>query len=296
VLAREALAHSLNIPSVDAVAKIGPPTVVAAAKRLGISSLSHDAAYNLSIALGTEGVSPLELTAAYAAFSNDGIYNQPKLILDITDKHGRPVPTPERHQWRAVSSAVAFLISSILSDNESRYTTFGRSLVLSRPAAAKTGTTQDFRDAWTVGYTPNLAVGIWIGNNDNAPMHTLPGASGAAPLWRLVMETFSKPLPVLAFDQPTDIVSTRVCRSQGLLASGGSGYIEYFIRGTEPTAYCPQPTPKPEETEEKNEEENSEEKKKEESGEREEKMARTKQDDTKYIKEDFMEDFLEPEL
>lgn len=259
VSARFALGNSLNIPAVDTVSQIGPALVAHTAKEFGISTLSAGAPYNLSIALGAENISLLELTNAYAAFANQGTYQTPRYILDITDKYDRPVPLPERVKRQVVSPATAYIISSILSDNPTRQQTFGNTLKLDRPAAAKTGTTQNFRDAWTVGYTPSLAVGVWIGNSDNTPMPGLPGANGAAPLWKNVMEDFLDGTPTEEFDQPTGIVPTQICRGSGLKARTTSGsyeenktsssnsyiYTEYFLVGTAPTRYCPPPRQEP---------------------------------------------------
>lgn len=250
VLVRDALANSLNIPAVETTMQIGPARVVSMAKRLGITTLSEYAPKNLSLALGSEEIPLLELTAVYATFANKGAYNAPTAILEIRDKHNTIVPTTKDSSRQAMSEEVAFLISSILSDENARARTFGRSLTISRPAAVKTGTTQDYRDAWTVGYTPNLTVGVWLGNNDNTPMGKLPGSLGAAPLWRDLMERYSNELPQLAFTPPSRVIAVNVCRGSGLLTGNarGIGYTEYFIQGTEPTRYCT--PPKPENSEE----------------------------------------------
>lgn len=248
VLVREALANSLNIPAVEAIQKIGPSQVSNLAERLGITTLSQDAPYNLSLALGTEAVSLLELTNVYAALADQGLSAPPVFITAIHDKHGEPVAFDQPVKEAAIAPATAFIVSSILSDNAARAETFGSTLKLSRPAAAKTGTTQDFRDSWTLGYTPNLAVGVWIGNNDNTPMNNLAGATGAAPLWRTLMEQYLAELGEAPFTAPAAVVAANVCRHNGLLApvhTGRGAYTEYFLPGTEPTKRCtiPRPTP-----------------------------------------------------
>ncbi len=144
-----------------------------------------------------------------------------------------------------MDSTIAFLISSILSDNAARAEVFGNSLTLSRPAAVKTGTTDDYRDSLTIGYTPSLVVGVWLGNNDNTPMSRVAGSSGAAPIWRLLMERFLSGTPVERFQRPLGIVSETVCRSRGLKVNfaTSSAYTEYFLAGTLPTENCDIPRP-----------------------------------------------------
>ncbi len=249
VTARFALGNSLNIPSIEVTQQTGPSAIIALSQKLGITSFSADASHNLSIALGTEQISLLELTGAYSAFANNGSFNSPQLITQIINKKGQTVPWETAVPQEVIDPAVAYQITDILSDNTTRQITFGNTLVLPFSAAAKTGTTQDFRDAWTVGYTSELAVGIWIGNNDNSSMINLPGATGAAPLWRDLMQRFTGiPAPTRS-DPPDTLVAVRVCSSSGLLlpATSSSGYIEYFVSGTEPTQYCiiPQSTTNP---------------------------------------------------
>lgn len=253
VLVREALANSLNVPAVQAIQKIGTAQVSRLAEQLGITTLSKDAPYNLSLALGTEAISLVELTNVYAAFADGGLSAPPVFITEIHDKQGNQVPFEAPAKQVAVTPETAFIVSSILSDNPARAETFGTSLKLSRPAAAKTGTTQDWRDSWTLGYTPNVAVGVWLGNNDNSAMHRVAGASGAAPVWRTLMERYFQDLPAVDFLAPQHIVAASVCRHNGLLApargGGGRGtYTEYFLPGTEPTKRCLFPRPTPEAT------------------------------------------------
>jgi membrane peptidoglycan carboxypeptidase len=159
---------------------------------------------------------------------------------------------------------VAFLITSVLTDDSAREIEFGTGsgLVLSRPAAAKTGTTDSFRDNWTVGYTPNLAVGVWVGNADNTPMRDVIGITGAGPIWHDFMESALRPLPVEQFVPPPGLVQERVSDLTGLLPNGdGSSriawtplpgtnkyvgnyvttgdpsHVDWFIAGTEPTRH-----------------------------------------------------------
>lgn len=240
VLARRALANSLNIPAVEVLAKIGVPSALEIAQRMGITTLKDPSSYGLSLVLGTGEVSLLELTNAYGIFANEGRKNEPTSILAITDKRGKQVYQYKPKSEQVIEPEVAFLISSILSDNAARAEIFGNSLTVSFPAAVKTGTTEDYRDAWTIGYTPDLVVGVWVGNNDNTPMDRIAGSLGAAPIWRLLMERFSQRLPRSEFSVPSGITMLSVCRNNGFfLRSGiGGGSREYFLTGTGPTHVC----------------------------------------------------------
>ncbi len=144
-------------------------------------------------------------------------------------------------QFQAVDPRVAFLITDILSDDIARAPSFGRGsmLKLSRPAAVKTGTTTDWRDNWTVGYTPDLATGVWVGNADNTPMLGVSGVTGAGPIWHDVMEMAHKTLPVRSFQQPAGLIRAEVCADSGLLPTQWCTRrrSELFIAGTEPTEF-----------------------------------------------------------
>jgi 1A family penicillin-binding protein len=245
VLVRRALANSLNIPAVEVLSKVGVPSALEIAKRLGVTTLKDPSQYGLSLVLGTGEVRLLDMTNAYAVFANGGQKTQPATILTISDKNGKKVyqhtPKPER----VMEPEVAFLISSILSDNPARAEMFGNALTISRPAAVKTGTTEDYKDAWTIGYTPSLVVGVWVGNNDNAPMDKVAGSLGAAPIWKSLMEEFSKDSPIAHFTAPSGVTQLSVCRNNGFLARGGRnmGGREYFLTGTGPTHVCTPPKP-----------------------------------------------------
>lgn len=242
VSVRRALANSLNIPAVEAIVKTGIPEVVALAKKMGISTMSEHSIYNLSTALGAENITLLDLTSAYGTFANDGTHITPQTIVHLEDKYGREIPHKKPSPVQALSPQTSFIISSILSDNRARAEIFGNLLTISRPAAVKTGTTQDYRDGWTVGYTPNLAVGVWIGNNDNSPMYRTPASVGAAPLWKNLMEKYTPELPKEDFIPPAGIATRTVCQGRT---------VEYFIPGTEPRRNCvpipipASPTPSP---------------------------------------------------
>lgn len=273
VTARRALATSLNIPAVQVLNMLGISEGLSIAKKFGITSLNRNASdYGLSLVLGAGEVPLLEMTNAYAVFADQGRYHTPYAIIEIKDKYGQDVTEKpqdglaaffnmfnifnlidqgnKREERTVVTDETAFLISSILSDNTARAEVFGGSLTISRPAAVKTGTTNDYRDALTIGYTPGVVVGVWVGNNDNSEMDNVAGSLGAAPIWRQLMERFLAGTPLQPFIQPASIVKIQPCLSP--IPSGGptgvpiasSSGIEYFIRGTEPDA-CPTPTPSP---------------------------------------------------
>jgi len=189
---RKALAMSLNIPAIKTLSLVGLDAAKEMARRLGITTISDERNYGLSMAIGAAEVRPLDMTAAFSVFANDGIKNDPYSIEKIVKADG----SEELHigkPARVLDPQVARKIDSILSDNRARTPTFGARSPLAfaeaQQVAAKTGTSQDFRDAWTVGFTPTLAVGVWCGNNDSRPMAA--GADGvfvAAPIWRNFMD------------------------------------------------------------------------------------------------------------
>ena len=191
VTVRTALANSYNVPAVKLLATLGNEHLVAKAKEFGITSLTREPnSYGLSISLGAAEVSLLELTNAFRTFANQGLYSEPRSALFMVDDLGRYRSTPEVELKRIISPDVAFLIADILSDNQARKPAFGlnSSLKLSMPAAAKTGTTTNWKDNWTVGFTRYLVAGVWTGNSDGKEMWGNSGAAGAAPLWRNFME------------------------------------------------------------------------------------------------------------
>ena len=190
---RQALATSSNMVAVQVLDHIGLDAMLTTARSLGISTFQSSERFGLALTLGGGEVKLLELTAAYAAFANSGRKVEPRAILSVDNTpYGEVSQQPQ-----AVSPQVAFLVTDILSDDQARIPAFGESsiLQLDRPAAAKTGTTTDFRDNWTVGYTPDLAVGVWVGNADNQPMNAISGITGAGPIWHNFMEAALKDRP-----------------------------------------------------------------------------------------------------
>ena len=201
---------------------------IAFAERMGITTLTRDD-YGLSLTLGGGDVSLLELTGAYAVFANGGYRAVPYSIERIEDHYGNMIYQHDSAQdERVISADHAYIISDILSDNAARTPAFGSNSVLKMPftAAVKTGTTNDFRDNWTMGYTPDIAIGVWIGNADYSPMVNISGVTGAAPLWSDVMqwaiEHYHNGTPS-RFVQPDTIEDHVICS----------------VSGTEPSDSCP---------------------------------------------------------
>ncbi|MGE5263370.1 MAG: penicillin-binding protein 1C [Acidobacteriota bacterium] len=232
---RQALATSSNMVAVKVLDHVGLDAMVATAKSLGISTFEDSERFGLALTLGGGEVKLIELTSAYAAFANQGNRVDPVAILSVNgNRSSAPVnPLPTQ-----VSPQVAYLITSILSDNSARIGAFGEDnvLELSRPAAAKTGTTTDFRDNWTVGYSPDLAVGVWVGNADNTPMYKISGITGAGPIWHDFMEEALRSRPVRPFNRPEGLVDVEICDSSGLVPTDDCPRrrTEVFIAGTEP--------------------------------------------------------------
>lgn len=251
VLLREALASSYNVVAVKVLEQVGIDAMLDMARRLGITGFDSARAVGLAATLGGVEVSLLELTNAYAAFARGGAVLWPRAIDRVTDAGGAVLwqapstlssPNDEAEPKQALSPQVAYLLSDVLSDDRARVPTFGEGsvLALSRPAAVKTGTTTDFRDNWTVGYTPQVAVGVWVGNADGTSMGSVSGVEGAAPVWRGVMELLHRRLPVQPFVEPPMMVRLEVCAESGLLPGPYCPHRrrEVFIAGTEPTRVC----------------------------------------------------------
>jgi 1A family penicillin-binding protein len=209
VTVRQALANSYNVPAVKAVNFVGLEKFLETAGRLGINTYGDPSNYGLSITLGGGELRLLDLTGAYATFANLGVRVPHTPILEVARGDGEVVWRHEPAGEQVIRPQHAFLLTSILSDNAARAPAFGANSPLTlpgRPVAAKTGTTNDFRDNLTLGYTPELAVGVWVGNFDNAPMHNVTGITGAAPIWNEFMRRALEGQPPTNFPVPPGIV------------------------------------------------------------------------------------------
>jgi 1A family penicillin-binding protein len=220
VLLRQALASSYNLIAVKVLDHVGIERMTALARSMGITTFDDANRFGLALTLGGGEVRLLELTTAYGAFANGGYRVEPVTVTRVEDSAGRLLKAGDAAPGpRVMDERVAYLVTDILSDNLARASTFGEGSalrLLSRPAAVKTGTTTDWRDNWTVGYTPDLVVGVWTGNADNEPMQHVSGVVGAAPIWHDVMETLLKGQPVREFVEPPGMVRIEVCADSGL--------------------------------------------------------------------------------
>ena len=237
---RIALASSLNIPAVRTLSEVGIENTINLAGRLGITSLADPQSYDLSLALGGGQISLLQLSTAYASLANGGYYTGSYSILDIHDANGKLLYTQEHTSpVQVFDPRVTWLISDILSDDRARTTGFGlnSTLKLDHTAAVKTGTTTNFHDNWTIGYTPDLLVGVWVGNSNYEAMKNVTGVTGAAPIWNETMRALLQGQPDRPFAQPAGMKQVQVCDLSGLLPTPACPHtrLEWFIAGTEPT-------------------------------------------------------------
>jgi penicillin-binding protein 1A len=231
---RDALAQSRNVPAVQVLQKLGVSNGAKAAQEMGLASVNQPAKYGLTLAVGTAEVRLTNLTNAYAAFADQGDLHQPIYIKEVKDKSGHRIFKAKDQKHRVRSQQASFIISSILSDNAARAPLYGSSLNVSgRQVAVKTGTTNDNVDAWTIGYSPQVVVGVWVGNNEHQPMRGLAGGSAAGSIWRPVISSYLRGQPVMRFDVPKNVIQISACAT-----STTSSGREYFIKGTEPNRTC----------------------------------------------------------
>lgn len=251
---RQALGNSLNIPAVKILKYNGLDAMIATASAMGITSFKEPDRYGLSLTLGGGEVTMLEMATAFGVFANQGYRRDLHPILKVTDAHGKVVDeyTPLAKPIfgkRVLPSGVAFIISHILQDNGAREMAFGSNSELkigNKPVSVKTGTTNDYRDNWTIGYTQSSLVAVWVGNNDNTPMSGLvSGVTGAAPIWHDIMEHMLASRPAQLLVQPNTVVGKHVCATTGKLPPPDGTpnrcptRFEYFLKGTDPKTTDP---------------------------------------------------------
>lgn len=202
---RDALAQSINIPAVQALYLAGVNNSIKLAQDMGIQGLAEKDTYGLSLVLGGGAVSLLDMTSAYAVFANDGVRNNYNSILWIEDGQGDIVDRTSPFSKRVLPVETARMMSNILADNTARTPGYGSNspLFISENVAVKTGTSNDYKDAWIIGYAPNLVVGAWVGNNDNTPMEKKVAGLIVSPLWREVMNKVLPTLPTERFIRPS---------------------------------------------------------------------------------------------
>jgi len=241
---RTALACSYNIPAVAVLQTIGPDLLYRRLCELGFASLKEDPGhYGVGLTLGNGEVSLLELTKAYATLARQGLHVQEKPIIRMVRNDGRDASVLNQDAAeRVFSPQVAYIITHILSDPDARIPSFGYHTPLSFPfpVAAKTGTSKDFRDNWTVGYSSAYTVGVWVGNFDGEPMHNVSGITGSGPLFRDIMLLLHKNDAGREFPKPGGLSCATVCPFSGMRPTAfcPGAVEEVFIEGTEPRQVC----------------------------------------------------------
>jgi penicillin-binding protein 1C len=241
---RHALACSYNVPAVALCEKLGTDLLYQRLKQLGFASLDKSPVhYGVGLTLGNGEVTLLELSRAYATLARGGIYIGEKSIMTCSDTGGKAVIWKEGEKPRRVfSNQIAFIINDILSDKDARVPAFGYLSPLNLPfeCAVKTGTSVDFRDNWTIGYTPRYTVGVWVGNFDATPMFNISGVSGCGPLFKDIMLLLENKNPEFKFPGAQDVIKAKICPLSGKRATEHcpGAMEEIFIQGTEPQEYC----------------------------------------------------------
>jgi 1A family penicillin-binding protein len=199
---RDALAESRDIPAVKLEYLVGIQNAINTAHSLGITTLNDPSQYGLSLVLGGGEVTLLDMTGAYGVFANDGVRNPTTGILEVDDANGNVLEKYQPNPVNVMDKNVALTLNNVLSDATARIPTFGTTLITIPGVAVKTGTTNDDRDAWTVGYTPGISVGVWSGNNDNSPMKN-GGSAISGPTWKTFMQYAMTKYPSAPFEDPT---------------------------------------------------------------------------------------------
>lgn len=251
---RQALGSSINMPAVKMLKLNGVEDMIATASAMGITTFTDPNRYGLSLTLGGGEVTMLDMATAYGVFANSGYRINLHPILKVTDAKGTVLeeyvpPVSPIFGKNAIPSGVAYIITHMLQDNGARELAFGPNSELrigNKQVAVKTGTTNDFRDNWTIGYTPSYVTAMWVGNNDNTPMSGLvSGVTGAAPIWHKIMAHLLENKTPESPQRPGDIVGKTVCATSGLLPPPEGApdrcptRFEYFIKGTEPKKVDP---------------------------------------------------------
>ncbi|MDP2585828.1 MAG: transglycosylase domain-containing protein [Candidatus Levybacteria bacterium] len=246
---RYALGNSINIPAIKMLKVNGVPAMIATASAMGITTFTEPEKYGLSLTLGGGEITMLEMATAYGVFANGGYRINLHPILKIIDSHGKILdeykpPSSPIFGKKVLPEGVSFIISDILSDNNARLMEFGPNSALkiaNQTVSAKTGTTNDFRDNWTFGYTSDYVVASWVGNNDNSPMNNIAsGITGAAPIWHDIMTYLLEDKTPHPISRPPSVIQKKICSLSGLLPPPDGTpnrcetRFEYFIKGTEP--------------------------------------------------------------
>ncbi|MBF0169695.1 MAG: PBP1A family penicillin-binding protein [Nitrospinae bacterium] len=256
---REAVTHSRNVVTIKVLEKIGVKTAIEYARRFGVETPLDD---NLGLALGASPVRVIDMVAAYGTLANGGFRYDPMMVVAVEGPDGKVVESHEPTGEQVIDPAPAYLMANIMKSVVDEGTASSLGQTFDRPLAGKTGTTNNYNDAWFIGFTPDLACGVWVGRDDNTPLgRSETGSRAAIPIWERFMKTAVKGRAPLDFTPPPQVVFVRVDKKTGqpTRAADGSAFFEAFIDGTEPTfgrpatvgdgegedAPAPAPTPAP---------------------------------------------------
>ncbi len=236
VTLRTALASSLNIPSVKILAQDGVGEMIDLGEKMGITTWNDRSRFGLALALGSGEVKMTEMARAYGTFATMGNNVEPKPILEIKNYLGETIYQAKTESQKIIDPKYTFLINDVLSDNQARSPIFGSNSKLKiegKTVAVKTGTTNDLKDNWCIGWTPSYLVAAWVGNNDNSPMSWVAsGVSGATPIWNRIMKFLLEKKTDEKWPVPMEVYKANVC-----------GREEYFVNGNEKEVRCGIPTP-----------------------------------------------------
>lgn len=237
---KDALAQSINVIAVKLLYLAGVPDSIRMAHDLGISTLNDPTRYGLSLVIGGGETTLLDMTSVYSVFANKGVRNPYQSVLSVEDNKGSILESFRDSSYKVIEENISRIISNILSDNVARTPTFGSNSALVVPGhevAVKTGTTNNNKDAWTIGYTPSIAVGVWVGNNDNTPMKK-GGVSLAGPIWNEIISEALKNNPSESFDKPDPIDPSLPPIIRGFW-QGGDTFTVDSVSGGRATEYTP---------------------------------------------------------
>ncbi len=243
---RDALAQSINVPAVKLLYLTGISTAISLAQAMGLSTISDPDRYGLSLVLGGGEITLLELTNAYGVFANNGIYNKQQGILEVRDRDDSILQKFSLNETEVLPESITTLISSVLSDNIARTPSYGSNSALyfkDRPVAVKTGTTNDYKDVWVIGYTPSVVIGMWAGNNDNTPIDKKTSGFVLAPVWRKAMLVATENTPVEYFPDPLPNTSSKpILRGTFCINGGIHTILNYVIKNNPNGEYPTSPT------------------------------------------------------
>lgn len=235
---RTALSNSRNIPAVKMLQAVGMQNMIDLAHQLGITTLNDTDRYGLSLTLGGGEVKALDMAQAFSVFANMGEKVELTPILRVEDHTGATLYTHTVTKQRIVDEGYVYLLNDILSDSSERKRTFGNSFEIGRTLATKTGTTNDNKDAWTIGYTPSFVTVVWVGNFDNTPMNGIQGSTGATPIMKGVVKRYLEGKPNEGWTKPASVTTRKVDVLSGLIPQEGRTFSvvdDIFFKGTEPS-------------------------------------------------------------